>query len=184
MIDTVLKGIRRMGDRTFDFEEQLEMGVSAEADIIESLSGSLNVEAYDYNDDPEKQRSGIDLTVEGVDIDIKTQSEKYISTGNIPIEILSVKEKSKPGWFYKSEADFVLWLYECSGEFNYHYTAYLMRLDQELIEWFVLEHEKWTNGSIEVRNNGRYGRYTAVNHLIPIPAFPPEKLIQLNPRTL
>lgn len=168
----------------FDFQEQLEMGLSAESDIVNKLSESLDVEAYDYEDNPDKQRSGIDMTVGTFDIDIKTQSEKYVSTGNIPIETMSVKEQSKPGWFYTSEADYILWLYESSGEYNYHHTAYLMRLDEELIEWFVLEHEKWTNGTVDVYNNGRYGEYNAVNHLIPIPAFPPEKLIQLNMRDI
>jgi len=102
------------------------------------------------------------------------------ASGNIPIEVFSVFEQQKPGWFYASDSDIVVWVYHDERGDGLWHTGYVMPLTDTLREWVNHNRELWRR--IEVANDGRYGEYTAINYLVPVPAFPPHQLIPFDTR--
>jgi len=162
---------------TFHFAEQLQIGDVGESHV-ETL---VNEALLDYETHPEIQRAGIDLSDDKNRIDVKTQAWKYVFTGNIPIEVFSVFEQQTPGWFYKSKADIIVWLYTDERGDGIWHTGYVMPMTDRLREWVNHNRELWRR--IEVANDGRYGEYTAINYLVPVPAFRPEQLIPFDTRT-
>jgi len=163
--------------KTFAFDNQLALGQAGESIVRDAVNGIL----HDYNTHPHLQRSGIDITDDKHLIDVKTQAWKYVFSGNIPIEVFSVFEQQKPGWFYKSNADIVVWVYHDERADGLWHTGYVMPLTDSLREWVNHNRELWRR--IEVANDGRYGEYTAINYLVPVPAFRPEQLIPFDTRT-
>jgi len=163
--------------KAFSFNNQLALGKAGEDMVMRAVDGML----HDYDTHPHLQRSGIDITNDKYLIDVKTQAHKYIDSDNIPIEVFSVYEQQKPGWFYRSEADIIVWVYHGEGGNGLWHTGYVMPLTDELREWVNDNRKEWRR--IEVANDGRYGKYTAVNYLIPIDKFREHELISFDPRT-
>jgi len=160
---------------SFNFEDELVQGDLGE----EAIDRIVSAARLPYETFPEEQRSGIDFASGDVRLDVKTQSHKYIYTGNIPIEVFSVIEEQKPGWFFTSQSDIVVWLYVNKAGDGVWHRGYLMFMGEELRDFIVDNREKWRR--IEVENDGPYGQYTAVNYLVPAPAFPAHLLVPFNP---
>jgi len=155
----------------YDFDAELAVGDIGESFVADLLDATL----HPYETHPHLQRAGIDLSDDNNRIDVKTQAWKYIFTGNMPIELFSVYEEAQPGWFFKSEADLIVWLYLDETGDSIYSKGYIMPMHDEIVQWVKEHRELWRK--VEVNNDGRYGSYTAVNYLIPVPAFPAEFLI-------
>ena len=168
------------------FEDDLAFGLEWEeraSERLEEILLSVRATNVDYAKRPELQRAGIDsiLGKERPTFDVKVQSNHHTDTGNLPIEVMSVVEDMEPGWFYTSDADMVVWLYENKAGTNLHHTGYLMPLRDGLIEWFNDRKDEFRR--ITKPNKGQYGdNYTTVCRLVPIEQFPAEYLAEFDPR--
>lgn len=165
----------------FSFEEQLQFGKKWEkyaSERLETLLTSISMKNIDYDADPEMQRAGIDsiLSRSQPSIDIKTQQYEYTKTGNMPIETMSVEEKSVPGWFYTSESDLIVWVYPNRAGTNLHRTGYFMPHSDELREWFNHRLDEFTRKRIPNED------YHSAVRLVPIDSFPDEFLVEFDPR--
>lgn len=165
---------------TYSFDEQLEMGKRWEKDLCERLESILTkktVRNIQYEDEPEKQRSGIDAVVseKTPDIDVKVQRHSHLTTGNIPIETWSVKEREKRGWFYTGKSDVIAWVYKNKAGTNLHPTAYLMLKNERFIDWFEDNIHKFRE--VDIPNES----WTTVCRLVPIEEIPENYLIEFNP---
>lgn len=168
-------------DEPADFEEDLDFGQKWEAqakDHLRELFSAVAVSNIDYHDRPELQRAGIDVLFQQSEtsIDIKTQRRRYYDTGNLPIEVLSVAEKQKPGWFWEADSDLVVWVYPNQAGTNLDKTGYLMPLTEGLRDWVDDRAEDFRY--ISVPN----GEYHTGCLLIPIEEFPDEYLVEFDPR--
>lgn len=152
-----------------DWEEEF-------SDRLESLLLSVNVSNIAFDEDPDTQLDGIDSIVEQAEaeIDIKTERAKHRNSPNLPIEVWSMKEREKLGWFYTSESDYIVWLRESEGGTNLH-TGFVMVLDNELREWFHERRESYRQ--VDVQNEN----WTTVVRLVPIDDFPADKLFEFDP---
>ena len=155
--------------RTFGFDDERRQGQQGEEEFLRHQEE----QALSYERYPTEQQRGIDALAGDARIDIKTQSYKYIFTGNLPLEIFSAVEASKVGWFLDSATDIVVWLYE-SEDGGYWNTAIKMTMSDDL-RTFITEHaDLWKR--TESRNENRYGTYHSVCYMVPVPAFPPGSL--------
>lgn len=96
---------------TYSFAEQLERGQHWEGVLDSYFSTWYNIREASRDE----QRRGIDRWFrrktggEEVSVEIKAD-DKTSKTGNLFIETVSVLEKNKPGWAWKSEADILVYL--------------------------------------------------------------------------
>lgn len=138
-----------------------------------------------YDDDVhmQTQMRGIDLEIDDVAIDIKTQKQRHILSGNLPIETISVMHKQIPGWFVETDADAAIFLYERRGALPespaLHDTGYILIIDEECRD--AVE-ELAESGAVDgyTIHNSSFGGYEAWNWMIPLPAFPARKVKQIN----
>jgi hypothetical protein len=163
--------------KAFSFSNQLALGKAGEDMVMRSIDGML----HGYDTHPDLQRSGIDITNDKYLIDVKTQAHKYTDSGNLPIEVFSVYEKSKPGWFFSSDADIIVWVYHGKGGKGLWHTGYVMPLTSDLRQWVNKYRKRWRR--IRVPNDGRYGKYNAICWLVPIDEFAEHELIPFDPHT-
>jgi len=157
----------------FGFDDERRQGERGEEEFLRHQEA----QALSYEDYPTEQQRGIDALAGNSRIDIKTQSYKYVFTGNIPLEIFSVVEESKLGWFLDSATDIVVWLYEGPDgpDGDYWHTAYKMMVTDELREFITTNADLWKRS--ESRNENQYGTYHSVCYMVPVPAFPPDTLV-------
>lgn len=165
----------------YSFDEQLAFGKRWEQRAkthLRELFASVAVTNIDYDTRPELQRAGIDVLFQQSEtsIDIKTQRHEHIDSGNLPIEVMSVVEKQKPGWFWEADSDLVVWVYPNKPETNLYKTGYLMPLTEGLRDWFddCAEEFRYTR----IPNDG----YHTGVRLVPINEFPEEYLVEFDPR--
>jgi len=169
----------------FDFDEQLEFGTDWEQQAkshLQELFTAVSVANIDYNERPELQRAGVDVLFrkDETTIDVKTQSHKYVDSGKLPIEIVSVVEQNVPGWFWDADSDLIVWVYPNKAKTNLHKTGYLMPLTDGLRDWVDERADEFRY--IQTQTNGRYGTYHTGCRLVPIDAFPSEYLVEFDPR--
>lgn len=163
----------------YSFNEQLKFGLEWEREVsdrLENILMAINAENISFDESPQMQRNGIDSILKKRDpkIDVKTQKYENTQTGNLPIEVMSVLEKQKPGWYHTTECDMVVWVGVNRTGSNLYHKGYFMPmsvrrwLDEKLDEYRYVNipNEDWTTG---VR-------------LVPIDDFPEEYLIEFDPR--
>lgn len=170
---------------TFDFDTQLEFGKEWEqqaTDHLQELLATVSVSNIDFNERPELQRAGIDsiFSQKEATVDIKTQRFEHTTTGNLPIEVMSVIEQGVPGWFWEGESDMIVWVYPNQAATNLHHTGYLMPLTDGLRDWF--DENAGEFRFIKSKTTGRYGKYHTGCRLVPIDRFPNEYLVSFDPR--
>ena len=171
-------------DEPFDWDETVDMGTKWEgslSDRLETVLMRAHIERIAFEDNPEKQLSGIDavLSESEPDIDVKIQRNEHLTTGNLPIETWSVVEKSIPGWFYTGEADVIAWAYENKAGTNLHPTGYLMFKTEAFVEWFNDHIEEFKEITVSTNRNGE--TWETKSRLVPIERFPDENLVEFTP---
>lgn len=174
-----------MSTDPYDFDEQLNFGNEWEAAAkqhLQELFTAVSVTNISYDQQPELQRAGVDVLFQQdtTTIDVKTQSSEYIDSPNLPIEVVSVMHEQKPGWFYKADSDLVVWVFENRAGTNLHKTGYMMPLTSGLRDWFDDRADDYLFRRIP--NSGKYGDYATGCRLVPIDDFPPEYLVEFDPR--
>lgn len=162
-----------------DFNDDLAFGAEWESELsdrLESILLSVTVSNISFDNDPETQLNGIDSIVEQDDakIDIKTEWAEYRNSPNLPIEVWSMFERQKRGWFLTSESDYIVWLRESKTGTNLH-SGFIMVLDDELREWFQDRCDSYPRREIKNEN------WTTVIRLVPIDDFPEDKLFEFDP---
>lgn len=138
-----------------------------------------------YDDDVymQTQMSGIDLEIDDISIDIKTQKQRHILSGNLPIETISVMHKQKPGWFVETDADAAVFLYERWGALPespaLHDRGYILIIDDVCR---AAVDELAESGDLDgyTIHNSSFGGYDAWNWMVPLPAFPAKKVKQFD----
>lgn len=141
------------------------------------------LQLYDDDMHMQTQMSGIDLNINEIGIDIKTQKQRHILSGNLPIETISVMHKQKPGWFVETDADAAIFLYERRGALPespaLHDTGYILIIDDECRETVNRLAEAGDLDGYTIHNSS-FGGYEAWNWMVPLPAFPASKVQQIN----
>jgi len=174
-----------MSSEPYDFEEQLEFGTKWENEVkdrLESVMLSLSMQSISFDEKPEMQLAGIDHIVskDSPAIDVKTCDHKYSNSKYVPIETMSVEEKDKPGWFFDSEADLVVFVYPNKAKTNLYKSGYMMPLKTGLRDWFRQTISEYSRKRIP--NNGKYGEYHTAIRLVPKSDIPDEYLVEFDPR--
>jgi len=171
-------------DEPFDWDETLDMGTRWEDSLgnrLETVLTGIHIERIAFEDNPEKQLSGVDAVLsEGEpDIDVKVQRNKHLTTGNLPIETWSVVDESIPGWFYTGEAEVIAWAYENKAGTNLHPTGYLMFKTEAFVEWFNDRIDEFKEITVSTNRNGE--TWQTKSRLVPIEDFPDEHLVEFTP---
>lgn len=144
---------------------------------------------YEYGltkEDTLKQRQGIDFSfkLENLTFDVKTRKfEYYLYRGmnnDIALELLSVEETNKAGWFFTSTSDviFYIWLNEQkTGIFD----GVILILDKtrEFVKEYRKTHIVRTFRSV-TNNSVKKWHYHSSGLLIPVCDFPSNALIYCN----
>lgn len=172
---------------TFSWDETLEMGTSREPEVSRKLQQILTqakIRNVSFADDPETQLNGIDAVMarDNVTWDTKTQRHDHYRTGNLPFETISVVEANKPGWFYTSDADIIVWVYETKSESDATLMprGYFLLHDENIVEWFnerLSEFRKFTS-----KTTSSNSEWTTLGRLVPIEDIPDSHICEFNPR--
>lgn len=101
-----------MAQPVYDFVEQLERGQHWEGVLDEYFGRWYNIREATRDE----QRKGIDRWFHPGDADGPMWAVEYKAddktskTGNVFVETMSIVERNKPGWAWKSEADMLVYL--------------------------------------------------------------------------
>jgi len=171
-------------DEPYDWEDKLDMGTQWEEGLgnrLETVLSRLHIERIAFEDNPEKQLSGVDAVLSRgePDIDVKVQRNEHLTTGNLPIETWSVVEKAIPGWFYTGEADVIAWAYKNKAGTNLHPTGYLLFKTEAFVEWFNDHIDEFKEVTVETKRDG--DTWETKSRLVPIERFPDENLVPFTP---
>lgn len=155
-----------------DFEESLMFGLKGE-NLFKNTHGDIFINKLNhilFDTNRNKQLSGIDFEFESrkIKFDLKTRRYFAYKYNDILIETISVIEKNKPGWFYTSQSDIIVYIW-----FN--------EKEDSIIDGYIvdlLQTRKWlkdNENKFEVKiahTNSQYGNYSTKNICIPIKNFP------------
>lgn len=169
---------------TFDWDESLSMGLKWEerlSDWLETVLTRMSIENISFSDDPETQLSGIDSVLESgsANFDVKTQDHEYYYSDNLPIETMSVVEADKPGWFYTTESDIIVWVFPNQAGTNLMPTGYFLLHDDTLVEWFNENLSEFPQ--FEARTPRGETTWTTLGRLVPIDDIPASHITEFNP---
>jgi hypothetical protein len=126
-------------DEPHDWESCLKEGNKWEDRIKPTLKEqilSITVDQVSFDDDPEKQLSGIDhvLTRESPNIDVKVRDYDYYGD-DILIETVSVVERDSKGWLYSDGLDVLAYCWKNRADTNL-VDGLLLLINDAFIQWF------------------------------------------------
>jgi len=168
-----------MGTEPYNFSEQLTFGLEWEQKVsekLETILTSISAENISFDKQPEMQRSGIDsiLHKDNPKIDVKTQKYENTQTGNLPIEVMSVLEDGKLGWYWTTESDMIVWVGLNKTGKNLYHKGYFMPMSVR--DWLDERLDEYPHRSIPNED------WTTIIRLVPIEDFPDRYLIEFDPR--
>ena len=121
----------------------------------------------------EEQKDGIDIIIklkEGT-FDVKFRDSKYFPPQDLLIETVSVVEQNKPGWFYTSKADAVVYLWWNESRTNLKPVGYLLFIqDPWFREWFEKHRHLYPEKETTTKRDGKTWKTKFV--IVPIKHFP------------
>ena len=121
------------------WERNFKDGNRAHKIAMEKLKDwQLKMRIDDYSQNMEKQNEGLDAGVvwEKATFDTKVRDYDSRKYGDVLIEIVSVIETQKPGWYYTSKADYIAYVWWNPKKTDL-YEGYLISLQSpKLREWF------------------------------------------------
>lgn len=122
-----------------DFQEYLTEANKWERQIKPVLKEQIlgiSVSNISYDNEPEKQLSGIDqvLTREEFNIDVKVRDHDYYGS-DLFIETISVLKENKPGWVYNTATDIIAYCWENQPGDNLQ-DGVLLLLNEHFQNWF------------------------------------------------
>jgi len=134
-----MRGVMKLSDE-HDFRECLQDGVEWEERLKPKLKEqimAINVEQISFDEDPEKQLSGIDQVLTqatDLNIDVKVRDHQYYGD-DVLIETVSVVEEDKDGWVYNDATDIIAYCWENKPGTNLCDGVLILHND-EFVEWF------------------------------------------------
>lgn len=141
-----------MAVRVFDWEQQLAAGRHGESRVIRHLLDKGH-DVTDVSHDKVWQRRDVDLVVDQWTVELKTDS-------HAPVNVFAeTTVGGKPGYLYKSRADYLLTLYSRHGV--------LLWVPLSSLLWWIGEHgPSLKRRTITSRRSGRV--WTAEGLLVPV----------------
>lgn len=128
----------------------------------------------------QQQKEGVDIIVESekAKFDVKIRDNCYYKKG-ILIEIMSVVEQEKLGWFYTSKAHAIIYAWWNKQKSNLMREGFLiLHQDSRLREWFDAKKEKYFTFETHSEQNGNL--WTTHFKIVPINDFPKGTLVPFN----
>jgi len=173
-----------MSSEPYDFDEQLNFGLEWETKVserLETILTSIQIDNISFLDDPELQRAGVDSIIkkENPQFDVKTECYENITSENIVVEVMSVMSEMEPGWFFKSDSDFIVNVGLNQAGTNLYHIGYLI-IFEPFREWCETRLEEYPFTTIP--NNGKYGEYETGIRLVPIDDIPDQYIQTFDPR--
>ena len=163
-----------------DFNEKLREGNLCE----EYVKSHFDVIFYTpilkhitYENDPKMQRDGIDFVMskEEVNFDVKCREYGFYKWNDILLETVSVVETGKPGWFWASRSDIIVYMWQNETKTEV-IDGYLLLLPQTR-EWIKDKMDKYKTKTAHSKRQG--GTWATDNIAVPIKDFPSDCLIQI-----
>lgn len=100
---------------------------------------NISVEQISFQDNPEKQLSGIDhvITREEPNIDVKVRDNDYYDSGDpdVLIETVSVIEREREGWLYSDGLDILAYCWKNKAGTNLR-DGVLLLVNDAFVDWF------------------------------------------------
>jgi len=167
------------------FEDNLRNGKKWELPLLEKISRlRLKEKITCLSNDREFQRKGIDgiLYAEKAKIDPKARKYSAHKWNDILIETLSVIEQNKLGWFYTSESDIIVYVWENQSRTNLIDGYFIFIQNTTLRVWFE-KYKKQHPEKRRVAHSYRDGSsWTTENYAVPFHEFPKGTILQFNPK--
>ena len=170
-----------------DFEDSLRKGKAWEYILKETIGYLPFIKFADYNDPHGRrlQKSGIDLILDGIpiNIEVKTRNPIYYNPKDpdIWLEAWSVPGK-KRGWYYTSTADaiFYHWAKEDSTKSSDAFIFNLKKLrEREFLEKCIRELQLEEKVARPTNYKGLI--YSSTGYLVPVSQFPRDTIINIKP---
>jgi len=173
--------------KTNIFRDCLKEGAVGEDAVKESLSSILFTEsarAIKYGKNifsTNLQRKGVDglIEIKEVKYETKMRGYQYHRYKDLLIEEISVVENKKPGWFYYSIADFVVYVWKNSAGTAILDGYFIFIQNPVLRNWYEENKEKYQTKTAESRDNGI--TWHTLNRAIPIKDFPENTILNFKP---
>lgn len=165
------------------FDEKLKEAAEWEQKVSQSLVDLVVAEAWRLAS-REEQRDGVDVVVKlkKSTFDVKFRDNKYYLKG-ILIETVSVVEEGKPGWFYTSQADEIIYLWlnkERTGLMPLGFRVF--HRDRRFREWFEEHKNHYREQYTSSEKDGKVWHSRFV--VVPIEDFPSGTLQRFNVRVM
>ena len=173
-----------------EFRRNIEEGKTAEKALKDKLHNILfsqsvrliewdNQNVYAMN----LQRHGVDGISEIKEItwDVKVRDFSYYKYKDILLETVSVEETGKPGWFYYSIADFII--YTWKDKFNQYLIDghFIFIQNPVLKKWFEENKDNYEDKKAKTIDKQTNNEWHTLNKAIPIRDFPMGTILQFNP---
>lgn len=129
------------------------------------------------------QRAGIDGIGKLREIrwDTKVRDWSYWKNHDILIETLSDMKRGKPGWFYYSKADFVIYTWK-NEDRNYLVEGYLIFIQNKIFRIWFWENIPHFKRAVAHSKSIRTGRtWDTMNRIVPIKDFPEGTILRFDP---
>lgn len=139
-----------------NFEDSLKVGESGEKLFLDAFGEEWGL--VDVRKNPEYQERDIDFLAKGKTIELKTDT---YTNGNMFLETISAKEIESKGYVYKSQADYLCYLFV---NFKVMFIFDLPRLR----EWVKSNAPQLVEYKKELTNSYPGGYYTSEGYAIPV----------------
>lgn len=172
-----------MSGDVHDFDESLKRGIHWEDELKDRLRNklmSMSLEQVRFEEDPDMQRRGIDQVLEQdtANFDIKVRDHKYANAGDILLETVSVVEQDIDGWFYSSDSDVVVYVFENESGGNLC-KGYFIIITEALREWF--EERKYRFQPVFAMSIRNGEKWETKSRVVPVNSFPDGTLVEFDP---
>lgn len=157
------------------FQEKLSLGEEWEVKIkpaIENQIQSFSAERIQFDEEPEKQLSGIDqtLTQDSFNIDVKVRDNRYCCD-DVFIETVSVEERNSDGWLYSDGTDIVAycWLNRLGDNLC---DGVLLETSNPFVEWFEGNKTKFKEKRLQSVDEETGRKWHTIGSIVPIGSIP------------
>lgn len=160
-------------DEPHDWGSCLEEGTKWEERIKPILKEqilSISVDQVSFDDEPEKQLSGIDhvLTRESPNIDVKVRDYEYYGD-DVLLETVSVVERDVEGWLYSDGLDVLAYCWQNRLGTNLT-DGILLLINDAFVEWFEAHISEFRAVTTRSRDGG--DTWTTKSRIVEIDRIP------------
>ncbi len=174
--------------KSHDFNEKVRGAESWEEKLKNKLAEVLFAESvkripYDLNRGytVKMQKDGIDGVIhqKTVTFDVKVRDFYSLRFQDILIETVSVVESNKPGWFYYTKSNFIVYTWKNEKGTNLKDGYFIFIQNSRLRDWFEENRSRYPVKHAMSTRNGYTWR--TENVAVPIKDFPSGTIMRFNP---